>query len=119
MTTQEADAFVHEWIDAWNARDLERVLSHWAEDCVFTSPLVVKVTGEASGTVHGKAALRDYWTRALARNPDLRFTLERVFVGHDSVVIGYTNQRGVRCAEMIRLGSDGNAVYGCAHYRED
>lgn len=118
MTTEHADEFVREWIDAWNARDLERVLAHWADDCVFTSPLVVKVTGDPSGTVRGKAALRDYWRRGLALNPDLHFALERTFVGHDSVVIGYRNHRGQLCAEMIRLGSDGKAVYGCAHYRD-
>ncbi len=118
MTTDEADAFVREWIDAWNARDLERVLSHWADDCVFTSPLVVKVTGEASGTVRGKAALREYWRRAMEVNPGLHFTLERTYVGHDSVVIGYRNHRGQACAEMVRLGADGRAVAGMAHYRD-
>jgi ketosteroid isomerase-like protein len=117
MTEAAADEFVREWIDAWNARDLERVLSHWADDCEFTSPFVVKFTGDPSGTVRGKAALREYWGRALAANTSLRFVLERVYVGHDGVVIGYTNNRGQHCAEMIRLGSDGRAVYGCAHYR--
>ncbi len=118
MTDAAADEFVREWIDAWNARDLERVLSHWAEDCEFTSPLVVKLTGEPSGTVRGKAALRAYWTRGLEANPTLRFTLERTFVGHDSVVIGYRNHRNQVCAELIRIGPDGRAVSGIAHYRD-
>ena len=117
MTEAFADEFVREWIDAWNARDLERVLSHWADDCVFTSPMAVKFTGDASGTVHGKAALRDYWSRALAASGALRFELDRVYVGHDSLVIGYRNHRGQHCAEMIRFGSDGRAVGGSAHYR--
>jgi ketosteroid isomerase-like protein len=117
MTEARADELVREWIDAWNARDLERVLAHWSDQCVFSSPLVVKVTGDPSGTVHGKAALRAYWQRAMEANPTLHFTLERVFVGHDSVVIGYRNHRGQSCAEWIRVGADGQAIAGAAHYR--
>jgi ketosteroid isomerase-like protein len=118
MTDAAADEFVREWIDAWNARDLERVLAHWADDCVFTSPFVVQWTGDPSGTVRGKAALRAYWKRGLELNQNLRFTLERTLVGHDSVVISYRNHRGQHCAEVIRLGADGKAVAGLAHYRD-
>jgi hypothetical protein len=118
MTDADADTFVREWIAAWNARDLERVLAHWADDCEFTSPLVVKLTGDASGTVRGKAALRAYWKRGLEANPELRFDHERTWVGHDSVVIGYRNHRGQTCAETIRLGPDGRAIAGFAHYRD-
>lgn len=116
MTDAAADEFVREWIDAWNARDLERVLAHWADDCVFISPLAARLTGD--GIVRGKEALRAYWKRGLELNQNLRFTLERTFVGHDSVVIGYRNHRGQVCAELIRLGSDGRAVMGMAHYRD-
>ncbi len=116
MTDAAADEFVREWIDAWNARDLERVLAHWADDCEFTSPFAAKLTGDA--TVRGKAALRAYWKRGLELNQNLKFTLERTFVGHDSVVISYRNHRGQHCAEVIRLGSDGKAVAGWAHYRD-
>jgi hypothetical protein len=66
--------------------------------------------------VRGKAALRAYWTVGLAKNPDLRFTLDTFHLGHDSVVIAYRNHRGQRCAEMLRLGDDGHAVAGVAHY---
>src|SRR5262249_31791035 len=116
LTQEQANEFVHEWIAAWNAKDLERILSHWADDCVFTSPLVTRLLGDASGTVRGKEALRAYWSRGLAASPNLRFELQTIFLGHDSVVIGYENHRGQTCAECIRLGADGRAVAGIAHY---
>ena len=31
---ESATAFATEWIDAWNAGDMERVLAHYADDCV-------------------------------------------------------------------------------------
>src|SRR5438309_8188283 len=103
ITLEQATSFAREWIDAWNAHDLERILSHWTDDCVFKSPLVAARMGDASGTVRGKDALRAYWGRALAASPNLHFELDTVFVGHTSVVLGYRNHRGQSCAEWIEI----------------
>jgi ketosteroid isomerase-like protein len=59
MDAETAEHFAAEWIDSWNSHDLERILAHWADECTFSSPLVVRVTGDPSGTVRGKQALRD------------------------------------------------------------
>ncbi len=115
LTPAAAAAFVSEWIAAWNAHDLERILAHWADDAVFTSPLAARLLG-GDGTVHGKAALRSYWARGLAVNPDLRFELDRVLVGTDSLVIAYRNHRGQACGEWLRLDAAGRAIAGAAHY---
>jgi ketosteroid isomerase-like protein len=116
ITPAQATQFAHEWIDAWNAHDLERILSHWAEDVVFTSPLARRLLGDATGTVRGKDALRAYFGKGLLASPDLRFELDTVFVGQGSIVVGYRNHRGQSCAEWMRLGPDGRAVEGAAHY---
>ena len=114
LTPAAAEAFAHEWIEAWNAHDLEGILSHWADDSVFSSPFAAQVTGNA--TVRGRAGLRSYWSVGLARSPDLHFDLHTVFCGADSLVLGYRNHRGQDVAEMIELGEDGLAVRGAAHY---
>lgn len=59
-----SDAFAREWVQAWNRRDLESLLACFAEDVEFRSPLAAKLLGEPSGTVHGKANLREYFTKA-------------------------------------------------------
>ncbi|HEX5049396.1 MAG TPA: nuclear transport factor 2 family protein, partial [Gammaproteobacteria bacterium] len=42
MITQDfAQTFAHEWIDAWNSHDLDRILSHYADDFVMSSPRIV------------------------------------------------------------------------------
>ena len=73
----DREAFAREWIEAWNAHDLERILSHYAEDIVLTSPIAARRLGDPRGTVRGKAALRDYFAQGLAARPDLRFALRR------------------------------------------
>lgn len=76
MTREEATAFAADWAAAWNARDVERVLSLFADDVIFVSPTALAVVGTA--TVRGKAALRSYWTNAMSRIDSLRFTIDRV-----------------------------------------
>ena len=114
LAAARARDFADEWIAAWNSHDLDRILAHWVDACVFTSPIAARLVG--TGTVRGKEALRAYWQRGLEANPGLHFTMTTLFVGHDSVVIGYTNHRGQACAEMLRLDADGHAVEGVAHY---
>ncbi|HEX6638773.1 MAG TPA: nuclear transport factor 2 family protein [Steroidobacteraceae bacterium] len=68
--------FALEWAAAWNRRDIEAVVAHFADDVQFTSPTALAVTGSAA--VLGKSALRDYWRTAMARIDALTFTLTRV-----------------------------------------
>ena len=50
LNDAQGNAFFTEWIAAWNARDLERVLAHYHEDFEMTSPVIVQIAGEPSGT---------------------------------------------------------------------
>jgi len=49
-----ADSFAADWIESWNAHDLDRILSHYIEDFEMSSPLIIKIVGERSGTLKGK-----------------------------------------------------------------
>ena len=81
MDRSFADRFAADWISSWNARDLERVLSHYADDFEMSSPIIIQVAGEPSGTLRGKGAIRAYWSAALELIPDLHFELISVLVG--------------------------------------
>ena len=75
-TRTDAEKFAAEWAEAWNRRDVESVLAHFRDDVIFASPTALAVTG--SPVVHGKDALRAYWTAALARTGSIRFSVLRV-----------------------------------------
>jgi len=100
-TIEQANAYAAAWIEAWNARDLERVLADYADDVVFRSPRIEVVTGDKSGFVRGKAALRAYWRRGIELAPDLHFKLDRTYVGTSAVTICYRNHRGQNVAETL------------------
>ncbi len=101
VNAPQATQFAEEWIDAWNRRDVEAVLRHYAEDVVFTSPLAVRFMPGSGGVVRGKDALRQYWTLALRNNPDLCFQLIGVYAGIDTIVLNYKNQHGKCVTEVL------------------
>lgn len=112
-----ARAFAEGWIDAWNAHDLDAVLAHYSDDFEFSSPLVIQVAGEPTGTLKGKAAVQAYWRAALACVPTLRFDLVDVLAGVDCLTILYRGHRGL-AAELFDLDANGRAVRGRALYSQ-
>lgn len=116
ITSEKAEAFAKEWIAAWNAHDLDRILSHYADAVEFTSPLVEKRMGLSHGTVHGKAALADYFGRGLSSFPGLAFEFLHVLAGVNSVTVVYRGVMGVLAAETMEFDQTGKIVRGIAHY---
>ena len=111
MDRAEAERYARRWIADWNARDLEAVLTHFEDDVVFTSPRALAVVGVA--TQRGKAALRAYWTRALASIRTLTFTLDYIAFDPQTTELSIFYDRAVdgridRAVEVLRLGASGH-----------
>jgi hypothetical protein len=115
LTKDFANHFAADWIAAWNAHGLERILSHYADDFEMSSPYIAQLLGEPSGALKGKAAVGDYWRRALERAPTQRFELVATLVGVDSLVIYYKGARGM-AAEVFFFDAAGKVTKACAHY---
>ncbi len=112
----DAEEFAAHWVAAWNAHDLEQIMSHYTDDVEIASPVVVQLLGTPDGRVVGKAALRAYFARGLAAFPQLRFELQSVFVGTDTIVLTYVNQRGTHTAEVMQLDASGKVARMRAAY---
>ncbi len=112
----DLDALAREWVAAWNAHDLDRVLALYAEDASMASPYIAAMGLSETGRLYGKDALRGYWGKALPNHPDLHFDLKGVYAGPDSVVIRYRNERGAEVSEYLRVDGDGKIVEGAAHH---
>lgn len=111
-----AEHFATDWIASWNAHDLERILSHYAEDFEMSSQVIIQVAGEPSGTLRGKAAVGAYWKKALGLIPDLQFELISVLAGVNSITLYYKGARGRLAAEVFHFGPDNRVVRAFAHY---
>lgn len=117
MEQQEAEAIAADWIAAWNAHDVERILAHYADTLEFTSPLIVERLDRADGTIRDKAELRRYFEVGLAAGPALRFELLDVLPGVSSVTLYYRNHRGRTVAEVMFFDPKGQVFRAAVHYR--
>lgn len=108
VTRETATAAARDWCDAWNARDLDRVMAHYADDIALSSPLVVRRLGIGDGWIRGKPALRAYFARGMAL-PALRFDLVDVLMGVGSVAIVYRRETGNLVVDLAELDAAGLA----------
>jgi hypothetical protein len=103
---QQAEAVAKAWVQGWNHRDAEAVLSHYAEDVEFQSPLVVKLLGEPTGTVRGKSALREYFRKVLAAFPVIELEFLGAYQGVSSRLVHF-QAKGGKVIEVQELNQEG------------
>jgi hypothetical protein len=116
FSTSEARHFASDWIAAWNARDLERIVSHYREDVLFSSPFAITHAGAEDGVVHTRPALRAYFESALNVYPELRFEFVAVLSGVNSVALHYRSVGGREAIEVMELDARQRVHRVTAHY---
>ncbi len=116
MTRDEAWSLANHWVAAWNAHDLDLIMTHYEDAVELISPVAARLLGTPDGRVAGKADLRAYFQRGLEAYPELQFHLEDVLWGINSMVLYYTNQKGARTAEFMEVSASGRVVRVVANY---
>ncbi len=119
LTREQMLHHAEAWIAAWNRRDVEAVLSAFADNARFRSPFALQVTGRAA--LEGGPAIEAYWRQALARIERLEFRLlvaicdepgQRMVV-HYEATLGDTTRRA--CEIFVFRGGlkiEAEALYG-------
>jgi hypothetical protein len=116
MDLEEAKRFAEHWIAAWNSHNLDAILAHYSDDFEMTTPMIQRVLGIESGTLKGKQAVRNYWQAALARVPDLSFSIIEITCGIDSVSIYYNAVMGKKAIETFFFNNSGKIYKALATY---
>ncbi|UJX46076.1 nuclear transport factor 2 family protein [Xanthobacter sp. YC-JY1] len=119
LTREQMLHHAEAWIAAWNRRDVEAVLSAFADNARFRSPFALQVTGHAA--LEGRPAIEAYWRQALGRIERLEFRLlaaicdepgQRMVV-HYEATLGDTTRRA--CEIFVFRGGlkiEAEALYG-------
>jgi hypothetical protein len=63
MNAADARAFAERWLPAWSGNRPDLLASFYSEDAVYSDPAI-------PNGVQGRNALRAYFTKLLARNPE-------------------------------------------------
>jgi ketosteroid isomerase-like protein len=108
--------FAENWIASWNSRNLENILLHYAEDVEISSPMIKLAAGMESGSLKGKPAVAEYWSKAMSRIPDLHFELLDATEGVNSVALYYKSIMNKRSIEVMFFDEAGLVNRVVAHY---
>jgi hypothetical protein len=115
MQAETARDAAEHWCAAWNRRDLDAIMTHYADDVEFSSPTVVKRWGIADGWLRGKDKLRENFAIGL-KAPGLHFELVDVLSGVKTMCIVYRRENGALVTDSIDLDANGKAKRVVACY---
>jgi hypothetical protein len=116
MLIEQARQAARDWCDAWNRRDLDGIMHHYADDVEFSSPTVIKWWEIADGWLRGKAKLRENFAIG-TKAPNLHFELMDVLLGVNSMCVVYRRETGVLVTDLVEFDENGKgrrviACYG-------
>lgn len=119
VTRSEMEKFAQAWIEAWNRRDIDAVLSHYVDDAVFVSPKALTFVGTAR--LENKDRLAHYWRTGSKKLETLVFRLDRVICDPEAreMVVLYDatlNDTTTRACELMRFDEAGRQIGGEALY---
>lgn len=101
------EAIAEKWFTAFNAHDLEALLSLYDDNARHYSPKLKVRRPETNGLVQGKDALRDWWQDAFDRLPSLHYKVNRVTANGDCVFMEYTRtvdgEENMDVAELLEI----------------
>lgn len=107
MITQKNLSIAHLWFEAFNAHNLEKLLSLYDDEAEHYSPKLKIRHPETNGLVIGKEALQNWWQEAFERLPSLHYKVtsltsnpERVFMEYIRIVDGEEN---MLVAEVLEI----------------
>lgn len=120
LTPAAATAFADRWYAAWNAYDLDAIMACYEPTIEHSSPFIKRYNAgmpdENDTALRGIHAVRDYFRRALERNPTLRFDPMHVTTGLESVLLVYRRMSGDLAGEVFFLSPRGLIQRSVSHY---
>ncbi len=102
MNANANKGIAHLWFEAFNAHDLDALLSLYADDAEHFSPKLKQLHPETKGKIRGKAGLRDWWRDAFVRLPTLNYKMTKLTADDHQVFMEYL--RRVHGEPELRVG---------------
>jgi ketosteroid isomerase-like protein len=117
MSNINYKALAADWIDAWNKRDIDRIMNHYADDIEFHSSTVIKRWNIADGKLTGKEKLKQHFIKGFEEAPNLHFEFVDLVPEKDSFILTYKRENGQVVSDYIALNKNGEAILVKAYYQ--
>jgi hypothetical protein len=95
------------WFEAFNAHNLEKLLSLYDDEAEHFSPKLKVRHPETNGLVTGKDSLRSWWKDAFDRLPSLHYKVTSLTSNADRVFMEYIrtveNEDNILVAEVLEI----------------
>lgn len=92
MTPENLQSIAFRWFDAFNNKELEKLLSLYDDEAKHFSPKLKIRQPETNGLVVGKEAMRAWWQDAFDRLPSLHYKVTSLTANSDRVFMEYIRQ---------------------------
>jgi limonene-1,2-epoxide hydrolase len=102
VSNEQLTSIARQWFDAFNAHDLEKLLSLYDEAAQHYSPKLKVRQPETNGLITGKAAMRAWWRDSFDRLPTLQYQVLRLTPYENRVFMEYL--RHVQGEEDLYVG---------------
>ena len=107
------------WFEAFNAHNLEKLLSLYDDEAEHFSPKLKIRYPETQGLVSGKDALRNWWKDSFDRLPTLHYKVTSLTSNADRVFMEYIrnvdNEDNMLVAEVLEI-KEGKIVFSRVYH---
>jgi hypothetical protein len=110
MDSLKNTSIAHSWFEAFNAHNLEKLLSLYDDEAQHFSPKLKVRHPETRGFITGKNALRVWWQDAFDRLPTLHYKVTSLTSSPDRVFMEYIRtvegEDEMLVAEVLEIKED-------------
>lgn len=96
-----------QWFEAFNAKQLDKLLNLYTEDAEHFSPKLKIRQPETNGLVKGREAMRVWWQDAFDRLPTLHYKVKALTANEYRVFMEYTRtvegEEDMQVAEVLEV----------------
>lgn len=107
ISTNKLTELVRDWLNAWNSKDIDRLMNHYHDNIAFSSATVVKRWNTKSGKLIGKEAVRKHFLKGFEETNHVLFELLGVLQGMEGIVLVYRKGALGMAADVITLDDSG------------
>lgn len=92
MNTENLQSIAFKWFDAFNTKQLEKLLALYDDEAQHYSPKLKIREPETNGLIIGKNAMYGWWEDAFKRLPSLHYKVTSLTANSDRIFMEYIRQ---------------------------